>query len=297
MRNEELINTIFDVPVSMFRTGFANECTHITLREWLTSTRHYDQQLKVRATENKAERDELKKKLPAITPSALLKHRMRETSAEEKLISYSGFMQIDIDYKDNAHLPNWSKLMNILSNIENIAYLGESVSGKGYWGLVRISEPEKMNLQFQAFSKLMLKHFGIKLDESKGGNITDLRFYSYTPNAHYNVNAVPFVLKYRPVQKMPTVYTFRSYSFDRCESRIMKQRQFSPGHRNNYLRALAAECNFFGVDLNEAIQCSYKYIDQKYTAERIEKLFKSVYRVINEKNKMFYNATQTTLTT
>ena len=277
MRYEDLENTIFDVPVSVFKNCKDTESRSIPLRGWLTSPDYMDEQMKIRAIENKDERKRLKAMMPAITPSALLNHRKGETTDEQKLISYSGFMQIDIDFKDNTHLPNWSELMKRLSKVKNIAYLGESVSGQGYWGLIPVTEPKNLRLHFKAFSKLLLKEYGIKLDASKGGNFTDLRIYSHTPDAYFNVNAIPFRLKEIQPTFTPITGGKKSASFERCETWVKEKHQFVEGNRNNFLKALAAKCAMYGVELNEAIECSYKYTDAEYNTKRIEQIFKCVY--------------------
>ncbi len=277
MRYEDLKNTIFDVPVSLFKNCFDTVSIPFILGAWLTDTECLAKQNEIRAVSDKSARDKLKIQLPTITPSALLNHRNKETTEAEKLISYSGFMQIDIDYKDNLDVPNWDKLIEKLSVVKNIAYLGESVSGTGYWGLVPVSEPENLHLHFKAFNQIMLSYCGIKLDTSKGSKITDLRIYSHTPHAHFNLNAETFKLKYEPKPFVPTVTVKGSASFLKCESWVNEKQSFSNGNRNNYLVSLAAKCCKYNVDLTEAITNSYKFIDSDYSERKITDIFKSIY--------------------
>ena len=70
-------------------------------------------------------RGRLKANLPAITPSGLFAY-----AKAEALQKHSGFIQFDIDLKDNQHLADYNTLYKQLRNIANIAYCGRSVSSK-----------------------------------------------------------------------------------------------------------------------------------------------------------------------
>jgi len=170
MRYENLKNTIFDVEVSAFKNCFDTESKPVNLALWLTSNKYESKQSQIRTITDKKERDKIKIQLPTITPSALLKSRDKELSDTDKLISHSGFMQIDIDFKDNVHLSDYNKLLDTLPFIQNIAYCGQSVSGTGYFCLVPISHPDKLSYHFLKFNELMLSYFNIKLN-------TKLRLY------------------------------------------------------------------------------------------------------------------------
>jgi hypothetical protein len=51
--------------------------------------------------------------------------------------------------------------------------------------------------------KAAFKNFGFKLDESKGGNFTDLRVFSYDPEAYLNLQADTFTTFPRPKPEQP----------------------------------------------------------------------------------------------
>lgn len=284
MKYENLKNTIFDVEVSAFKNCFDTESKPVNLALWLTSNKYESKQNQIRAITDKKERDKIKIQLPSITPSALLKSRDKQLSDAEKLISHSGFMQIDIDLKDNTDLSDYNKLLDKLPLIQNIAYCGQSISGTGYFCLVPISHPDKLNYHFLKFNEIMFSYFNIKLDLSKGSNITDLRIYSFTQNAYFNVNATPFNLLYKPELRTITKPTYKSiishYTNDKFKTILERhnlKHSYTEGNQNNYLKALASYCSVKGIDIDETINGCYQFINNEYTERRIKEIITSVY--------------------
>ena len=123
---------------------------------------------------------------------------------KKSLIEHSGLIQIDIDPSaNNLNISNWNELKKEISKITNIAYLGDSVSGKGYWGLIPITEP-KYHKQFFDVIYERFNDFGIELDKLPK-NIASLRGYSIDENAFFNHHARPLsnYKKAYPVNRAP----------------------------------------------------------------------------------------------
>ncbi|MDY6915799.1 MAG: BT4734/BF3469 family protein [Candidatus Cloacimonadota bacterium] len=189
------MDSILNIEISCFKDCLTpSEPVNINLLQWLTSKKHAAKVEQIRNIANKKERNELKKKLPAITPSGLFSYRKADS-----LIKHSGFMQIDIDFADNTHITNYNNLKTELSKIKNIAYLGLSVSGTGYWGLIPIAHPEKHAEHFEALSK-QLKQYGLIIDQSCK-DVSRLRIYSYDDEAYFNHEAEPFKIIETPSRK------------------------------------------------------------------------------------------------
>lgn len=206
-----MIKSCLNIDVSCFANYFeTGNSKPVNLLKWLQSDKYKAEVEKIRAIADKKERDKIKATLPAITPSALLKHRKKNTTLAEKLNKYSGLMQFDIDFKENTHIENWTDLKSEIMNWKNIAYCELSVSGTGFWGLIPIAHPEKIQLHYKAVCE-EFKSFGINLDVSKGGNATDLRGYSYDADAKFNHNAETY---YRLFQepKPQTKKSFHSFT-------------------------------------------------------------------------------------
>lgn len=184
----ELQNSCLNVQVSAWASYFETEHPRpVNLLTWLHSPKYAPQVEAIRAAGTKAERDKLKAQLPAITPSGLFSKR-----EEAGLIRHSGLLQVDIDFKENTHITNYPELKAQLARLQNIAFLGLSVSGTGFWGLVPILYPEKHKAHFMALKSALLK-IGILIDE-KPGNVASLRGYSWDESAHFNHSAKPFAL-------------------------------------------------------------------------------------------------------
>lgn len=185
-------NSCLNVEVSAWANYFETEHPkNINLLTWLHSAKYAKQVEAIRAAGTKEERDKLKATLPAITPSGVFTRR-----EEAGLIRHSGLIQVDIDFKDNVHVGNYVELKAQLAKLQNMAYLGLSVSGTGFWGLIPILYPEKHKQHFLALKSAFLK-MGIRIDE-KPGNVASLRGYSWDETAYFNHSAKPFVLLEEP---------------------------------------------------------------------------------------------------
>jgi hypothetical protein len=125
----------------------------------------------------------IKKSLPAVCPGAQLKSRAKDLNMEEKIVRLSGWMQFDIDKTDNPRMCDATKLRDELSKVVYVAFCSLSASGTGVWGLVKVSEPAHYLDHFNQL-KSDFARLGIHLDPSKGGNPTDLRYYSFDPDAY-----------------------------------------------------------------------------------------------------------------
>lgn len=178
----------FDTPVSCFRNVFSKEAVTTSMWNWLRSTMQP-------RTENERNRmkqvlhyrqnldNELKKQLPIFTPGALMNHRDKGIADPPQLQIVTGWMQFDVDAKDNQHLGDAAHLREQISKIAFVALCSLSTSGKGVWGLVKVKDIGLYREHFEQL-KIDFASVGIKLDPSKGGNPTDPRFYTYDPDAY-----------------------------------------------------------------------------------------------------------------
>ena len=217
------MDSILNIEISCFQDCLTpDKPEKVNLLHWLTSNKHAAKVEQIRKVEDKAERNKLKKLLPAITPSGLFSYRKADS-----LLKHSGFMQIDIDFADNTHITNYDNLKTELSKIKNIAYLGLSVSGTGYWGLIPIAHPEKHAEHFEALSK-QLKQYGLIIDQSCK-DVSRLRIYSFDNKAYFNHEAEVFKLihKHEVKRKTPIQQPKQENSnidlFDYCISEIQSK--------------------------------------------------------------------------
>ena len=166
---------VLNVSVSCFANYDtpANPVT-INLLTWLHSAKYRPKIDALRLEPDKTRRDTLKATLPAITPSAVFTYRQESSMVAG---SHTRLIQFDIDSKDNPCIRNYADLKAQISKLPFIAYCALSASGKGYWGLVPISDPERHSQHVDALRRVFAK-FGIFID-TKPRNVASLRGYSY----------------------------------------------------------------------------------------------------------------------
>ncbi|MVM31177.1 hypothetical protein GO755_14135 [Spirosoma sp. HMF4905] len=165
----------------------------VNLYLWLINAKYRDRVLTIRAESDKLKRDALKATLPAITPSGVFTYRQASSLVPS---GHSGFIQFDIDFKDNPHIRNYANLKAQLAKLPFVAYCGLSVSGTGYWGLVPIAHPERHGQHFDALFRVFA-HYKIRLDD-KPRNVASLRGYSYDPDGYFAEKVMLFELYDEP---------------------------------------------------------------------------------------------------
>lgn len=129
---------------------------------------------------------EIKLNLPAFSPSGIFSNARKK----ENLGKHSGFLCIDIDKQDNLHIENFSTLKKELSKIVNVAFVGNSVSGKGYYLLIPIDNPKHHEEYFNAIEKVF-SSWGIVIDKSCK-DVSRLRIVSYDEHYYLAEKAVVF---------------------------------------------------------------------------------------------------------
>jgi hypothetical protein len=197
------------VNVSSVRNPKATSTTPVNLATWIKAcsglTTKASKYLKTieRVREAAAEgntdkKNELKNELPGICPSGL--HPEGSPRQKKFLSGHSGFIQVDIDFKENEHLFNTlatdietlaDKLKYILSFNPYIFYAGLSVSGAGLWLLMPVSnEGDHRATYFKI--KAAFDAMQIYVDPKAGRLPNDLRLLSYDANPLINPDSKVF---------------------------------------------------------------------------------------------------------
>ena len=265
------MRNILDIEVSCFKNCLtADNPKPVNLLSWLNSDKYREKVEQIRNIEDKEKRDQLKKLLPAITPSGLFIRR-----EVEFLTIHSGFIAIDVDFKENQHITNFFELKEQLKKLQNIAYCGLSVSGAGYWGLIPISNPDKHKAHFQALQQ-DFKRLGILLDDS-GSDVCRLRIYSFDPEAHFNHNAKPYTKIFVPQPKTAPRYSTPTTGDNRekVEKIISELALHQIDITSNYedwLRLACAFCNEFGTSGRGYFHNVSKYYN-KYDPDETNRMY------------------------
>lgn len=159
----------------------------------------------------KAERIMLKQTLQCYTPAALLKSKKQ---GKVEVVNKTGIMQLDwdepaiIDY-------DIDELKKAVSNLPFIGFCGLSCSGKGFFALALIAEPDRLCEYAEHVFKIF-NYYGIPVDTSKGRNVNDLRYVSYDSNMLYRENPEPLLIKRfqpKPAPKKVFVSNYNQNSY------------------------------------------------------------------------------------
>jgi hypothetical protein len=181
-------------------------------REPFTGTVKMIQRLRAAADETEQKR--IKGDLPCFTPGAILTKKDAKATPEQKNIRLSGFMQVDIDLKENPNMNDPEAVRGLLAKVPYIALSAISARGRGVWGLMALAEPEKF-MQYVNQVNDYFKDARVTLDKSKGKNPTELRYFAPDPGAilKQKYELMPLlppapVKPITPRQQQPTGSTF-----------------------------------------------------------------------------------------
>ena len=181
------MKSVLDVQVSAYKNYYSKDPKTVNLLKWLNSDKYADKVLEVRKETDKSKRDSLKSQLPVITVSGLFDGR-----GSDKLIKHSGLIAIDIDYDHNRDIINFGDLKKEISKLDEIAYCGLSVSGNGYFCIIKIADPDDHISHFNAIYEDFKEW--INIDQSCS-DVSRLRGYSYDPEAYFNHDAETYSKK------------------------------------------------------------------------------------------------------
>jgi hypothetical protein len=133
--------------------------------------------------------------LPCFCPSAEIRNNISTFNAS-KLVSNSGYTQIDIDPKENPTilktLADAEVLRDSLAGLPFVKLAALSASGRGVWLLVSVPDG-RLKEYFRAY-RLYFENHGVKIDPSKGTRENQFRFYAPDPGAILNNTCEPIDL-------------------------------------------------------------------------------------------------------
>lgn len=150
----------------------------VDLLRWLTEKK--DAQIRIleqiRAGGlSKDQVNELKKKLPAITPSGTFSKR-----GVDGLLKHSNVICLDFDNIKN----DLERIKKIICQNKSVFYCGISASGNGLCAMVFIENPDMHKQHFNALVELYA-NLGIEVDK-QCSDVSRARFYAYDEEAYIN---------------------------------------------------------------------------------------------------------------
>lgn len=157
-----------------------------SLYAFLTRTEN-DKIKQLRESTDPMVRKQIKLSLPQATISGLF----YPTRAAENLVQHSGLICVDIDHKDNEHIEHFDTLLvDVIRNIQEVAYASRSVSGEGYFLIIPLKYPARHKQHFDALIE-DFANLGINIDRACG-DVCRLRCQSYDLQSYYNPDAKPY---------------------------------------------------------------------------------------------------------
>ena len=231
---------------------------------------------KIRAEKRKPERNELKKKLPAVCFSGKFTKR-----ADAYLVEHSGLICLDFD--------GYTKSKDLLEDKENLCknkYVYSvfiSPSGNGLKVLVKI--PADADNHINYFNSLE-KYFNSQYFDKTSKNVSRVCYESYDPLIHVNENSSiwdvieePEYTEVSKVKDSPTIpITDENKVVEILVKWWTKKYPMMEGQRNHNVYILAMAFNDFGINKSLASYVLNQYASEDFSVREIATTIDSAYR-------------------
>jgi len=230
----------------------------------------------IRAEKRKPERNELKKKLPAVCFSGKFTKR-----ADSYLVEHSGLICLDFD--------GYTKSKDLLEDKENLCknkYVYSvfiSPSGNGLKVLVKI--PADADNHINYFNSLE-KYFNSQYFDKTSKNVSRVCYESYDPLIHVNENSSiwdvieePEYTEVSKVKDSPTIpITDENKVVEILVKWWTKKYPMMEGQRNHNVYILAMAFNDFGINKSLASYVLNQYASEDFSVREIATTIDSAYK-------------------
>lgn len=269
-----------NIPISVYQGVKDTTGTVTSLSDFLTNV---DRETisRLRSTQDPGLRKRLKLSLPQACISGTFSPKRSATN----LTKHSGLICVDIDRKDNMHVPNFDTLKDdLFCLLNNVAYASRSVSGAGYFLIVPLAYPEEHRAQFTQLVN-DFKEKKLYIDKACG-DVSRLRCQSFDPDAYININAKPYKGLYTPPcrpDKMHFPNCYISHDADRTLKRVHSLCAFIAQYRidltasyHDWIRVGASLASLGEVGRKYFHLCSSQ--NKRYRQYETDNLFTSLLR-------------------
>lgn len=261
---------IFDREISIYSNVNDTKGRIGTLRDFLNIGQQRKDYIYRLRQAHGDERNAMKLKLPCATISGVFDKRCKQG-----LTRHSGLIALDMD-----DVKDCDGVIDILADMDIIAYVGRSVGGNGVYAIVPIAYPEKHVQQWESLKR----HFdslGITIDPATK-DVTRTRFCSYDPEARVRFDAVPYKGVYTPPQPKP-IFAKQYYGDDETEARVSECCQQIAAYHTDLTNDYAdwLRLGFAIAELGEAGRGYFHTVssqNQKYDREQCDRKFSECLR-------------------
>ncbi|MFT4154723.1 BT4734/BF3469 family protein [Parafilimonas sp.] len=180
----------------------------------------------------------LKAKLQGWTPAGQCQSRKKDDTSHIR----TNVLQLDFD---EAAISEYDieELKKAVFDLPFIGFCGLSCSGKGFYALALIEEPERLAEYAQHCFNVFEHIYGIKPDTTKGRNVTDLRYVSYDANMLIRDDPTPLKIKKfysKPVEYKPQQQANYTGKTNRYVAKCLDVlANVQPGSRNSTVNSIA----------------------------------------------------------
>lgn len=241
----------------------------------------------VRVSFDKKERNERKKKLPAICFSGTFSSR-----ADNAILEHSGYICIDFDGFDS-----YESMMDYRTFLmdDNYTYcVFMSPSGDGLKVIVKIpQEPQNHKKYFNALKD----YYNREEFDVTCKNISRVCYESYDPDIY--VNELSFMwhsIKDEEVYSKQVHPTLRVDNLNEIQRRLLlwwnKEYGLIPGKRNNNLFVLASALNEYGVQQSDARELLFSVDTSGEMHGEIPTIVNSAYKKVSSFNTKYFEDTE-----
>ncbi len=245
--------------ISIYNGAKDNSGSTIPIVEVLSgikSGRWADKINSIRTLEDKDERDDVKKTLPAVTFSGSFSARRADS-----ITSYTNLIVIDFDGIETQDI---DKYVEALKSDKYSLCVFVSPSGKGIKVIVKVDSDKDHHLDaFYCLEKYYEAMYAMCADKS-GKDICRLCFVSYDPNLYYNGKSEIFHVEYDETKRAKfysdRTVVYGSYSvtdddrlkYNVCKSWAEHYKPYEEGNRNNHIFTCLCNLNRCGVVADRA---------------------------------------------
>ena len=241
---------------------------------------------KIRTEKGKAERNEIKKQLPAVCFSGTFNKR-----SDSSLIEHSGLICLDFD--------GYEKTKELLHDKENLSknkYVFAvfiSPSGNGLKVLVKIpADPDNHVNYFNSLEK----YFNSPYFDKTSKNLSRVCYESYDPLIHVNVNSSIWdtiaETEYVEVNKFRDIATIPITDENKIVEILVKwwhkKYPMQEGQRNHNAYILAMAFNDFGINKSLASYVLNQYATSDFTISEISITIDSAYKNVSNFGTKYY---------
>ena len=240
----------------------------------------------IRQCKDKSDRNELKKKLPAICFSGKFNKRN-----DNSLIKHSGLICLDFD--DYANKKAMLKEKETLSKDKYVYSVFVSPSGNGLKVLVKIPEDSDNHVNY--FNSLQ-NHFQSENFDKTSKNVSRVCYESYDPFIYLNLNSSVWTTieepEYKEInthQDTPTIpITDENKVIEILVRWWTKKYPMLSGQRNHNVFVLSMAFNDYGINKSLAGYILSQYATEDFTQEEINRTIDSAYANTNNFNTKYY---------